>query len=186
MSRTGKKPISIPEKVKASLQDGQVHVEGPQGKLFLSLPKGVTVGVEAKNINVNRENNERVAKANHGLARALIANMVKGVSEGFKRELDINGVGYRAEVKGTQLHLILGFSHSVVYPIPTGIKVSVDKQTHINLSGADKQLLGQVASEIRGIKKPEPYKGKGVKYTEETIRRKAGKSAAGGAGAKGK
>lgn len=186
MSRTGKKAISIPDKVKASLQNGQVHVEGPQGKLFLNLPKGVTVVLEDKNINVNRENDERAAKANHGLARALIANMVKGVSEGFKRELDINGVGYRAEVKGNQLQLTLGFSHSVLYPIPNGVKVSVDKQTHISLLSADKQLIGQVASEIRGIKKPEPYKGKGVKYTEETIRRKAGKSAAGGAGAKGK
>ena len=186
MSRTGKKPIVIPEKVKTSIQDGQVHVEGPQGKLFLSLPKGVTVAVEGTNINVNRENNERAAKANHGLARALLANMVKGVSEGFKRELDINGVGYRAEVKGDKLQLTLGFSHAVLYPIPNGIKVTVDKQTHINLVGADKQLVGQVASEIRNIKKPEPYKGKGVKYTEETIRRKAGKSATGSGAGKGK
>lgn len=182
MSRTGKKQISIPEKVKASIQEGQVQVEGPQGKLFLSLPKGVTVLVEGNQISVNRENDERVAKANHGLARALIANMVKGVSEGFKRELDINGVGYRAEVKGNHLQLTLGYSHPVLYPIPTGIKVTVDKQTHISLLGADKQLVGQVASEIRSAKKPEPYKGKGVKYTEETIRRKAGKSATGSAG----
>lgn len=182
MSRTGKKQISIPEKVKASIQEGQVQVEGPQGKLFLSLPKGVTVLVEGNQISVNRENDERVAKANHGLARALIANMVKGVSEGFKRELDINGVGYRAEVKGNHLQLTLGYSHPVLYPIPTGIKVTVDKQTHISLLGADKQLVGQVASEIRSVKKPEPYKGKGVKYTEETIRRKAGKSATGSAG----
>lgn len=182
MSRTGKKQISIPEKVKASIQEGQVQVEGPQGKLFLSLPKGVSVLVEGNQISVNRENDERVAKANHGLARALIANMVKGVSEGFKRELDINGVGYRAEVKGNHLQLTLGYSHPVLYPIPTGIKVTVDKQTHISLLGADKQLVGQVASEIRSAKKPEPYKGKGVKYTEETIRRKAGKSATGSAG----
>ncbi len=186
MSRTGKKTIAIPEKVKASIQGGQVHVEGPQGKLFLNLPKGVTVLVEGNQMNVNRENDERVAKANHGLARALIANMVKGVSEGFKRELDINGVGYRAEVKGNQLQLTLGYSHPVLYPIPAGIKVTVEKQTHISLVGADKQLVGQVASEIRSAKKPEPYKGKGVKYTEETIRRKAGKSATGSGAGKGK
>jgi len=186
MSRTGKKQIAIPDKVKAAIQNGQVHVEGPQGKLFLNLPQGVTVVLEGNHINVNRENDERAAKANHGLARALIANMVKGVSEGFKRELDINGVGYRAEVKGAHLHMTLGYSHPVVYPIPTGIKITVDKQTHINLSGADKQLLGQVASEIRSAKKPEPYKGKGVKYTEETIRRKAGKSATGSGAGKGK
>ncbi len=186
MSRTGRKPISLPEKVKASIQNGQVHVEGPQGKLFLNLPQGVTVLVEGQNINVKRENDERVARATHGLARALIANMVKGVSEGFKRELDINGVGYRAELKGSSLHLSLGFSHSVVYPIPTGIKVSVDKQTHINVLGADKQLVGQVAAELRSIKKPEPYKGKGMKYTEEVIRKKAGKSATGSGAGKGK
>jgi len=186
MSRTGKKPIAVPEKVKASIQNGQVHVEGPQGKLFLNLPQGVTVVLEGNSINVNRQNDERTAKANHGLARALIANMVKGVSEGFKRELDINGVGYRAEVKGSQLQLTLGFSHSVLYPIPDGIKVTVDKQTHINLIGPDKQLVGQVASEIRNVKKPEPYKGKGVKFTEETIRRKAGKSATGSGAGKGK
>ncbi len=186
MSRTGKKTILIPEKVKAQIQNGQVHVEGPQGKLFLNLPQGVTVLVEGTNINVNRLNDERAAKANHGLVRALISNMVKGVSEGFKRELDINGVGYRAEVKGNNLHMTLGYSHPVVYPIPAGIKVTVDKQTHINLIGADKQLVGQVAAEIRDAKKPEPYKGKGVKYTEETIRRKAGKSATGSGAGKGK
>lgn len=186
MSRTGKQQILIPEKVKASILNDSIQLEGPQGKLFLNLPKGITVLVEGNNIQVTRLNDERDARSNHGLARALIANMVKGVAEGFKRELDINGVGYRAELKGTDLHLTLGYSHIVVYPIPVGIKVTIDKLTHINVVGADKQLVGQVAAEIRAAKKPEPYKGKGVKYTEEVIRRKAGKTATGSGSGKGK
>ncbi|MFO1519760.1 MAG: 50S ribosomal protein L6 [bacterium] len=183
MSRVGKNPIPLGDKVKASVQDGELRVEGPQGKLSMHLPPEVTVVVEAKQILVKRNNEERAAKSNHGLTRALIANMVEGVTQGFKRELDITGVGYRAELKGQELILSLGFSHQVNFPIPTGIKVTVDKQTHVTILGADKQLVGQVSSEIRNVKPPEPYKGKGVKFSDEVIRRKAGKAA--GAGAKG-
>ncbi len=187
MSRIGKQPILLPEKVKVTLRDGQVEIEGPQGKLALKLPEWVSVEVETKQLLVKRANDERSARANHGLTRALLANMVKGVNEGFKRELDISGVGYRAEVKGNELHLAVGFSHPVVYPIPASIKATVEKQTHITLVGADKQLVGMVTTDLRTIKPPEPYKGKGIKYSEETIRRKAGKAAAGaGAGAGGK
>ncbi len=183
MSRVGKNPILLPEKVKVSVQNGQVLVEGPMGKLTLGLIAGLQVETDSKHAWVKRENEERGTRAKHGLTRALIANMVKGVSDGFKRELEINGVGYRAEVKGSDLHLAVGFSHPVVFPIPQGVKVSVEKQTRVSLVGADCHLVGQVVSEIRNIRPPEPYKGKGIKYAEEVIRRKAGKSAA-GAGAK--
>jgi large subunit ribosomal protein L6 len=181
MSRLGKKPVLLPEKGKAVLQEGQVQIEGPLGKLSVAIPQGVSVELDGKQLIVKRSNDDRVSKANHGLLRTLIANVVKGVTEGFKRELDISGVGYRAEMKGSEMHLALGFSHPVVYPIPLGIKATVEKQTHLTLVGADKQLVGQAASEIRNIKPPEPYKGKGVKYTEETVRRKAGKAAGAGA-----
>jgi len=184
MSRVGRKPIAIPEKVKVTLQDQTLNIEGPQGKLFINLPTGVTVEVDPKQLLIKRENEQRDVKSKHGLVRALIANMVVGVTHGFKKELDITGVGYRAEVKGKDIHMTLGFSHSVAYPIPEGIKAIVEKQTHITLTGADKELIGRVASEIRNIKPPEPYKGKGVRYSQEKIRRKAGKAA--GAGAKAK
>src|SRR5262245_40950579 len=130
MSRIGKQPIPLPDKVKASAQNGEVHVEGPLGKLSIHLPPEVSVVVEGKQILIKRANDERAAKANHWLTRALVANMVKGVTEGFKRELDITGVGYRAEVKGSDLQLVLGFSHGVTYPLPAGIKAAVEKQTH--------------------------------------------------------
>jgi large subunit ribosomal protein L6 len=185
MSRIGKQPVVLPDKVKASVSDGTLQVEGPLGKLSMVLPPFVTVEVEPKKIILKRANEERDARSNHGLARALVANMVQGVTQGFKRELDITGVGYRAEVKGKELHMALGFSHPAVYPLPEGIKAAVEKQTRITLTGIDRQLIGQVTSEVRNIKPPEPYKGKGVKFVEETIRRKAGKAAT-GAGAKGK
>ncbi len=185
MSRIGKQPIVLPDKVKAVVTDGHLQVEGPLGKLSMALPPFVSVQVDGKQILVKREHDERNARSTHGLTRALIAGMVVGVTQGFKRELDLTGVGYRAEVKGKELQMAVGFSHQALYPLPDGIKATVDKQTHLTLTGIDKQLIGQVASEIRKIKPPEPYKGKGVKFTEETIRRKAGKSAT-GAGAKGK
>ena len=184
MSRVGKNPIQIADKVKAVVQSREVHLEGPQGKLSIVLPLHIVAEVKDKQLELKRENEERVAKANHGLARALVANMMEGVSQGFKRELDITGVGYRAEVKGNELVLTVGFSHLVNYPIPTGIKIVVEKQTHITVTGPDKQLVGKVASEIRSVKPPEPYKAKGIRYSTETVRRKAGKAA--GAGAKGK
>ncbi len=185
MSRVGKKIIPIPEKVKISLQGQELSVEGPLGKLTMPLPPHALVEFDAQKIQVKRENEQRSSRENHGLTRALIANMVKGVTEGFKRELEISGVGYRAELKGNVIHMSLGFSHPVTYTLPTGIKATVDKQVRIALIGADKQLLGLVVSEIRDLKPPEPYKGKGIKFSEEVIRRKAGKSAT-GAGAKGK
>ena len=185
MSRIGKQPILLGDKVKAVVTDGRLHVEGPLGKLSMVLPPLVSVQVEGKELLVKRVDDERASRANHGLARALIAGLVQGVTQGFKRELDLSGVGYRAEVKGKELQMAVGFSHAALYPLPEGIKASVEKQTHLTLTGIDKQLIGQVASEIRKIKPPEPYKGKGVKFTEETIRRKAGKAAT-GAGAKGK
>ncbi len=180
MSRVGKKTIVFPEKVKATIQGKELSVEGPLGRLILSLPTGIAISIDPKQIQVQRENDERLTRSKHGLARALIANMVEGVSKGFKRELDINGVGYRAEIKGNDLQLTVGFSHQVLYPIPTGIKATVEKQTHITLIGADKELIGRVVSEIRNVKPPEPYKAKGIKYSEEVVRRKAGKSAASG------
>ncbi|MBF0492014.1 MAG: 50S ribosomal protein L6 [Deltaproteobacteria bacterium] len=180
MSRIGKQPIVLPAKVKVQVNQGDVWVEGPLGKLSLHLPTEVQLDISEKEILVKRANDGRVARANHGLTRAIIQGLVKGVSEGFKKELDISGVGYRAEIKGSDLSLTLGFSHIVNYPIPQGIKIIVEKQTHITITGADKRLVGQVASEVRGVKPPEPYKGKGVRYSDETVRRKAGKSAAGG------
>ena len=181
MSRIGRLPISVPDGVKISLEDGAVRVEGPKGKLRTAIPPRIQVQVEGNVIKVVREVEERNVKALHGLARKLIANMVEGVSRGFTRVLEINGVGYRAEVKGTDLHITLGYSHPIVFQLPPGVTAKVDKQTVITLESSDRQLVGECASMIRGLRPPEPYKGKGVKYAEEKIRRKAGK-AAGAAG----
>ncbi len=183
MSRTGRKVIPIPEKVKVSLQDGVVHVEGPLGKLTKEIPATITVQIEGKEIQVKRGNDLPGSRALHGLTRSLVANMVQGVTAGFKRELDIEGVGYRAEVKGKILNLSLGFSKPVEFPIPEGIKIAVDKQTHVVISGHDKALVGLVTADLRKLRPPEPYKGKGIRFTGEKILRKAGKAAA-GAGAK--
>lgn len=182
MSRIGKQPIAIPAKVKIQVTQGDVWAEGPVGKLSFHLPSEVSLEITEKEVLVKRANDGRNAKANHGLTRAVLNGLVKGVSEGFKKELDITGVGYRSEVKGNELVLTVGYSHIVNFPIPQGIKIIVEKQTHITVTGADKCLVGQVASEIRAVKPPEPYKGKGVRYSDEKIRRKAGKSAAGGKG----
>ncbi|MDX1386339.1 MAG: 50S ribosomal protein L6 [bacterium] len=184
MSRTGKNPIPIPDKVKVNVADGKVSVEGPLGKLSQDLHEEIEVQVEDKQVTVNRKNDEPQSKALHGLMRSLIQNMVQGVSEGCKKELDIQGVGYRADVKGKVLNLSLGFSHPVEFPIPEGIQIKVDKQTHLIISGFDKVQVGQVASDIRKIRPPEPYKGKGVRYSDEVIIRKAGKAAAGGGAGK--
>ena len=178
MSRIGKKPVTISKNVKIT-QNGQiVKVEGPKGTLSSILPDGISMVVSDGNLVIERKSNERIARSYHGLARTLIGNMVEGVSNGFEKRLEIAGVGYRAEVSGQDLKLILGFSTPVQYSIPKGIDVKVDKQTNILISGIDKQLVGRVAAEIRALKKPEPYKGKGIKYAGEYIRRKAGKSAA--------
>lgn len=185
MSRVGKKAVVLSEKEKATFQNGELQVQGANGTLALRMPDGITVEVSPKEILIKRSNDERSMKSKHGLVRSLVQNMVTGVRDGFEKQLEITGVGYRAELKGNDLHLSLGFSHPVVYHIPKDVKVTVDKQTKIKLRGADKQSLGQVASEIRSIRPPEPYKGKGVRDLDKVVRRKAGKSAA-ATGGKGK
>ena len=176
MSRIGRLPISIPDGVKVALEPRAVGVEGPKGKLRADIPPRIVVQVEGSLVRVTREAEERKIKAVHGLTRKLIANMVQGVSRGFSRVLEINGVGYRAEVKGSELHMTLGYSHPIVFPLPAGVTASVERQIIITLNGPDKQVLGETAAAIRALRPPEPYKGKGVKYREEVIKRKAGKA----------
>jgi large subunit ribosomal protein L6 len=160
-----------------------VCLEGPKGKLQTILPPDVDVKVEGNVVRIERRNDERKARAVHGLTRKLIANMAQGVSQGFSRVLDINGVGYRAEVRGQEIHMTLGYSHPVVFPLPPGVSASVERQIIVTLTSADRQLLGETAAKIRSLRPPEPYKGKGIKYREEVIKRKAGK-AVGSAGGK--
>lgn len=183
MSRIGKLPVTIPSGVKVAVDSSGVRLEGPKGKLQTTLPPGVDVKVDGNVVCVERRNDERKSRAIHGLTRKLIANMAQGVSQGFSRVLDINGVGYRAEVKGQEIHMTLGYSHPVVFPLPAGISASVERQIIITLTSADRQLLGETAAKIRSLRPPEPYKGKGIKYREELIKRKAGK-AVGSAGGK--
>ena len=178
MSRIGNKVIDLPEKVKVKVENGVLLAEGPLGKEEVKVHSATEVEVKDNQIAVKALGGEENRKF-QGLIRALVANAVTGVSTGFKKELDINGVGYRADVKGNTLNLILGFSHPVNYEIPTGVKVAVEKQTHLVVSGSNKELVGRVAAEIRGYRPPEPYKGKGVKYTDEHIVRKVGKAAGG-------
>ena len=176
MSRIGKQPINIPSGVAVKLDGVTVRVKGSQGELSLVPRDEINVSVDKDVVNVTRKNDSRTARALHGLTRSLISNMVVGVSEGFTKKLEIVGVGYKAEVKGDILNLSLGFSNPVNYRLPKGVKAAVDKQTLIELKGADKQLVGQVAAEVRGFRPPEPYKGKGIKYVGEIIKRKAGKA----------
>ncbi len=176
MSRIGKAPVSVPDGVKVTLNDGSVSVEGPKGKLMTTVPAKISVKVEGKELRVSRESDSSVDRAMHGLTRKLIGNMVEGVSQGFRRVLQINGVGYKAEVSGQKLNLTLGFSHPIEFSLPPGVTAKVDRQTLITLESSDKQALGQTAARIRSLKAPEPYKGKGIKYQEEVIRRKAGKA----------
>jgi large subunit ribosomal protein L6 len=176
MSRIGKIPVEVPAGVKVSQDQSTIKVEGPKGKLSMEMPKGVDVILGAAAIEVKRPSDGRRERSYHGLVRTLIANMVKGVSSGFEKSLEISGVGYRAEVTGNQLKLVVGYSAPVEYAIPEGIQIRVDKQVNIAVAGIDKQLVGRVAAEIRSLKKPEPYKGKGIKYAGEQIRRKVGKS----------
>jgi large subunit ribosomal protein L6 len=178
MSRIGNQPIDIPEKVKVAISGSRVNVEGPKGKLHLSLHDLIKVRQESGVLHLSRVTESNEAKALHGLSRSLVANMVKGVSTGFIRELDITGVGYRAEVKGHELQLALGFSHPVLFSLPHEVKATVDaKKTRITLESADKQLLGVTAAKIRSYRPPEPYRGKGVRYSDEVVKRKEGKSA---------
>jgi large subunit ribosomal protein L6 len=178
MSRIGRKPISLPKGVEVKQEGNTVTVKGPKGTLSTSLVPGIGVSVENNVVQFSRHNEENKTRAFHGLMRALVANNIRGVSEGFKKELDIIGVGYRAEVKGREVVFQLGYSHPVKFPIPQGIEIVVDAKTgHVTITGNDKQLVGQTAAEIRSLREPDPYKGKGIKYTDEVIRRKAGKAA---------
>lgn len=186
MSRVGKKPIEIPKGVNVTLEGTSLKIKGAKGELSLQLPNlgYVDASVADNNIVVKRKDDSREARTEHGLVRALIANMVKGVTEEFKKELDIVGVGYRGELKGNVLNLSLGYSHPVEFAIPKGIKIAVEKMTHLTISGADKELVGETAARIRRLRSPEPYKGKGIKYTDEVIKRKVGKAAVGAGAAK--
>ena len=177
MSRIGKKPIEVPEGVKIRQDNSIIDVEGPGGTLSMKVPEGVEIAFDKGIIAVKRLSEDKKGRAVHGLVRTLIANMVTGVTAGFEKTLEISGVGYRAEVKGDILRLLLGYSHPVEYKIPGGISVKVDKQVIVVISGIDKELVGRVAAEIRSFRKPEPYKGKGIKYSGERIKRKVGKSA---------
>ena len=175
MSRIGRMPIAVPSGVKVNVADGSVRVEGPKGKLSRELPPEVALAIESGTVNVNRTDETRRARGVHGLTRKLVANMVEGVSKGFTRVLEINGVGYRAEARGTVLHLTLGYSHPIAYQLPAGISAKVERQVVITLEGADRELLGQVAAAVRELRPPEPYKGKGVKYANERIELKEAK-----------
>lgn len=176
MSRIGKIPVAIPPKVKVELKDRQVSVEGPKGKLDWSLPRQTSAKVENNSIIISRQGDDAESKALHGLSRALLQNMVKGVSEGFIKKLEIQGVGFKAAVTGSNVTLNLGYSHPIVYPIPAQIKVTVEENTKLTIEGPSKQLVGQVAAEIRSFYPPEPYKGKGVRYSDEHVKRKEGKT----------
>ncbi len=176
MSRIGKQPVSLPQGVSAVYKNAVVEVKGPKGTLRRSLPPEILVEVRDGEIRVNRPSDSKRHRSFHGLVRNLIANMVQGVSTGFSRVLEINGVGYRAKVQGRSLELNLGYSNPVQFPLRDGVEASVEKNTTITLSGIDKELIGQAAADIRSLRPPEPYKGKGIKYAEERIVRKAGKS----------
>ena len=179
MSRIGRLTIKIPAKVKVSAQPGLVNVEGPKGKISQKLDREMKVVVEKDEVRVERPNDSRRSRELHGLSRTLIANMVKGVTDGFSRSLDITGVGYKAEVKGKVVSFALGFSHPIDYPLPEGVTAEYDqKANRLTIKSADKHQVGLIAAEIRKLRPPEPYKGKGVKYAEETIRRKQGKTGA--------
>ena len=178
MSRIGKQPIAIPPKVKVEVKGQNVHVEGPKGKLDFQLPARTSLKVEGDKVVVSRSGEDAQAKALHGLSRALVNNMVKGVSEGFVKKLEIQGVGFKAAVQGKVVNMMLGFSHPINYPIPDQIKVTVEENTKLTIEGPDRQVVGQVAAELRSFYPPEPYKGKGVRLVGERVRRKEGKTVA--------
>ncbi len=177
MSRIGRKPIPIPAGVKVHVNDGSVSAEGPKGKLWQPVPSGLSAAVDANTLVISRTGDDRRMRAMHGLTRALVANMVSGVKDGFERKLEIVGIGYRAQMQGKAIQLALGYSHPVIFPLPEGITADIDKQVSITLRGADKALLGETAAKLRSLRKPDPYKGKGIKYADEVIRRKVGKKA---------
>ena len=184
MSRVGRKIIPVPKDVKVGIAKSALSVQGPKGKLETPVPPGISFVLEGAELSCKRTNDERQQRAFHGLARALAQNAIKGVTEGFSKELDIVGVGYKAALDGAKVVFALGYSHPVVFDIPEGIKVAIEKQTHLTVSGIDRQQVGQVAAEIRRLRKPDPYKQKGIRYMGEVLKKKAGKAGATGAGAK--
>ncbi len=178
MSRIGKIPIPIPKDVKVKLIDSILEVVGPKGRLTHRIPSEIQISIEPEQIVVTRPNDHRTTRSLHGLNRVLIANMITGVTSGFEKRLEIQGIGYRADLQGNILRLTLGFSHPVLFSLPEGIKVEVEKQTNIKVGGIDKQLVGSVAAQIRSLKPPEPYKGKGIRYADEYVKLKVGKTKA--------
>ena len=176
MSRIGKQPVEVPAKVKVSINGNVISAEGPKGKLDLNLPRLTAAKVEGTKVLLTRASESAEAKAMHGLARALVNNMVRGVSDGFQKKLEIQGVGFKAAVQGNIVNMSLGFSHPILYPIPAGIKVVVEENTKISIDGASKEIVGRVAAELRSYYPPEPYKGKGVRYAGEHVVRKEGKT----------
>ena len=180
MSRVGKKPIVLPSGVKVNVSETELEVQGPRGKLRTPVPPGISFSLDGGQLLCQRSSDVRQQRAFHGLARALAQNAVTGVSQGFSRELDIVGVGYRAQVEGRKVVFSLGFSHSVEYPIPEGIEIKIEKQTRVTVSGIDRQQVGQVAAEMRRLRRPDPYKQKGIRYVGEVLKKKAGKAGATG------
>ena len=176
MSRIGKAPITVPGGTKVEIKDNLLSAKGPKGELSQQILDGISVKLDGGQLTVERSGDSGQDKSRHGLMRSLLANVVEGVSSGFTKQLDVIGVGYRADVQGKVLNLSLGYSHPVVYPIPQGIEISVDKQNRISVTGCDRQKVGQVAAEIRSLRRPDPYKGKGIRYADEVVRRKVGKA----------
>jgi large subunit ribosomal protein L6 len=182
MSRIGRKPVSIPQGVKLNLDGAVVRAEGPKGKLSQPIPAGLSAKIENNQLVISRSGEDRKVRALHGLARALMFNMVTGVKDGFERKLEIVGIGYRAQLQGRVITLALGYSHPVLFPLPEGVTAEIERQVSITLRGADKAVLGQTAAKLRALREPDPYKGKGIRYANEVVRKKVGKKA--GAGAK--
>ncbi|MBZ0115027.1 MAG: 50S ribosomal protein L6 [Thermoanaerobaculia bacterium] len=178
MSRVGRMSIPISKGVKVKVEDGVFTAEGPKGKVSEKLLDGIVLDIQNDEIQVQRGSESRSARSQHGLMRSLVANAVQGVHEGFSKRLDIVGVGYRGEVKGSEVHLALGYSHPVIYAVPKGIEVAIEKNVNISVSGADRQQVGQVAAELRGLRPPDAYKGKGIRYADEQLRLKVGKTGA--------
>lgn len=177
MSRIGRKPIDVPPGVTVRVDGRTVSADGPKGKLTQTIPSGLSAAIENNHLVISREGDARTMRALHGLARALVANMVSGVKDGFEKKLEITGIGYRAQLQGRAIQLALGYSHAVIFPLPDGITAEVERQTAITLRGADKALLGETAARLRTLRKPDPYKGKGIRYAGEVVRRKVGKKA---------
>jgi len=176
MSRIGKKPIVLPAGVKLELKDGVVAVKGPKGALSRPLLEGIEVEITDTVVNLKRASDDKKTRSYHGLMRTLVANMVDGVSKGFEKKLEIIGIGYRSELHGSKLVFFLGYSHPIDFQLPQGISAEVEKQTLVTIKGIDKELVGQISAKIRNLRKPDPYKGKGVKYATEVLRKKAGKT----------